>query len=229
MKKISIFLVISIVALLIGINHSDAAAKKKCKGKKCFSIVQQTSVDHDFMIKDEFGNPLKWDFCKPMYFKTNTLYDEKKIKDAVEFSIKELSFHINKEIVDAGTIEIPELYDIRNPTVEENTIYIVFANKETSSILQSNNPGWAQIFTDTVPPTKIYAAKIIIDTEYFKKNNWAFFEKIILHELGHAMNLAHVEDHNQIMGTGKFHILNKSKNFGLGDIKGLKKISERVC
>jgi hypothetical protein len=203
------------------------------KNKKQFLVTNQqvpVNKEYGFSFSSTINTPARWNFNEELYFQTNTLYDGKEFAHYIPQAFDELEKYINKKIINKGNIEYPSLYDIYDSDVPHNTIVIVFTNGQLSPILDGNFYAFANIYCVDVRGDqslyKIVGAKIIIDMNRLEARGWSYLYKLLLHELGHTMNLAHVADKNHIMNDQI--IVNNLFHYHPGDQEGLKIASQRV-
>lgn len=179
---------------------------------------------YSFSHTDINGVPAKWNWCSPIYFKTNTMYSDKMLSDSVVYAFSELSKVTGKEFINDGHIDDPHIYKTDNNVFLLNTIVIVFSNPKISSEIKKF-PAIEQTFIFH-EKNEIAYSKIIINYEYVKKYPKQL-KGIIMHELGHSMNLAHVKDPKEIMFS--FSLDREGPAFGLGDIQGFSQSFNKNC
>lgn len=183
----------------------------------------------DFVYRNEEGLPSRWNPCSTIFYQINPTnmpyYAEKDIAKA--FSIlAESSGYVFEFAGYTDTLPFSEEKQFTN-----DTITIAFASKETVPLVK-NYLAIAGAVTD--PATnRVKAGSVVVNAPAhdFKKgfsNKDLSFGRVILHELGHAMNLDHVASPSEIMhefisvGSGP-------STYQAGDREGLSTLYSLGC
>ena len=183
----------------------------------------------DFAYKSDEGAPSHWDPCKTINYQINPAnmpaYATSNIAQAFDILSKASGYSFTF----AGyTDKIP--FSSKD-SYTDSTITIAFSSKETVPILKKYLALGGAV---TNPVTnEIFAGSILVNVgEYdFAKgfsNKKLTLGRVLLHELGHAMNLTHVDSESEIMhefiliGTGP-------TTYKLGDTNGLTTLHSLGC
>ena len=120
--------------------------------------------------------------------------------------------------------EVPVVYDDTNYVVtsdqhpSERHLYIAFLNDKDSSLLDSRTVGFAsptKVFKDQ---KEITEGSVVLSIDYVKKINAAKQSALYLHELGHALGLAHGTEKSDVM----YYLVDTNNTLSNADIAGIR-------
>ncbi|MCX6431528.1 MAG: matrixin family metalloprotease [Actinobacteria bacterium] len=120
--------------------------------------------------------------------------------------------------------EVPIVYDDTNYVVtseqhpSERHLYVAFLNDKDSSLLDSRTVGFAsptKVFKDQ---KEITEGSVVLSIDYVKKINAAKQSALYLHELGHALGLAHGTEKADVM----YYLVDTNNTLSNADIAGIR-------
>jgi hypothetical protein len=120
--------------------------------------------------------------------------------------------------------EVPVVYDDTNYVVtsdqhpSERHLYVAFLNDKDSSLLDSRTVGFAsptKVFKDQ---KEITEGSVVLSIDYVKRINAAKQSALYLHELGHALGLAHGTEKADVM----YYLVDTNNTLSNADIAGIR-------
>jgi hypothetical protein len=119
---------------------------------------------------------------------------------------------------------VPVVYDDTNYVVTSDVhpsdrhLYIAFLNDSDSSLLDSRTVGFAsptKVFKDQ---KEITEGSVVLSIDYVKRINAAHESALYLHELGHALGLAHGTEKSDVM----YYLVDTNNTLSTADIAGIR-------
>ena len=120
--------------------------------------------------------------------------------------------------------EVPVVYDDTNYVVTSDVhpsarhLYVAFLNDSESTLLDSRTVGFAsptKVFKDQ---KEITEGSVVLSIDYVKKINAAHENALYLHELGHALGLAHGTEKPDVM----YYLVDTNNTLSAADIAGIR-------
>ncbi|MGZ4131425.1 MAG: matrixin family metalloprotease [Actinomycetota bacterium] len=192
-------------------------------------------------LQQHDGSPVRWDPCTPIHY---ALYPRFAPPDASQL-LQDVTQHVTdatgiRFVYDGMTSWSPEAEEVAQYAATAPTFHYL-------AVLIAWLP--ATRFKNFAPPSKILAVgipyspsgayryvsgMIVVNADQEMPDNWAMrysLGPVLLHEFGHLMGLAHVDDPEQLMwsdhapGSQKGDIPDLTTNdWGAGDRAGLEKL-----
>ena len=185
------------------------------------------SSSFTFVSTDALGRPARWDTCRPLEYRVNPAGMDGEKLQVIDEAFQQIEQATGLDFVDAGvTDEVPSA---SVPIAfEDGTIVIALAGPSTERLMAGEVLGAAGFSTT---PTmdglgiRISSGWVLIDGNETLEPGFASgrsFGGVVLHELGHVLNLDHVLDPSQVM----FAYLDwfSPGTYGRGDRAGLAKV-----
>lgn len=186
-----------------------------------------SSSSYTFVSMDSLGRPARWDYCRPLAYRVNPAgMDDEKLRVIGE-AFEQIRLATGLDFAyDGVTDETPSAS--RPMSFADGTIVIALAEPTTERQLAGPVLGAAGFATT---PTldglgiRITSGWVLIDEDEAVEPGFApgrSFGGVILHELGHVLNLDHVLDPSQVM----FAYLDwfSPGSYGHGDRAGLERV-----
>ncbi len=199
-------------------------------------VEAQSSGAHAFMHRQPGSTqPVRWDPCRPIRYAINPESGPSDGVELVHESVEVISAHTGLEFEYAGlTDDRPEWDRPYIPTFrsEKRPSLISWANPDEVSALAGTvaGIGGAAAVPGRLGKMHLLGGGVTLDAGAFDKMSlWpsggrAAQERIILHELGHLVGLAHVDDDTELMSPG-----GQATDFGPGDLEGLAILGQGDC
>ena len=173
----------AVVAMLVLQIFNPAVVQAKEKG-----------VAHTFLRLDRNGEPARWDPCSTLKWKLVVTGVSNAMSTEVFAAMNALSKGTGLDFVfeDGGSA-----VDLKNPPA--NTLVIGVGVKNMNShVAGSTRVKYARNVSMSI---RITSAVVTINPSTFKHraHSFAFVTPVLLHELGHSVGLAHVNDPTDIM------------------------------
>jgi hypothetical protein len=120
--------------------------------------------------------------------------------------------------------EVPVTYDDTNYVVTSDVhpsdrhLYIAFIHDAESTLLDDRTVGFASPTKVWKDSKEITEGSVVLSIEYVKKINAQKQNALYLHELGHALGLAHGTSPSNVM----YYLVDKNNTLSPGDIDGIR-------
>lgn len=160
-----------------------------------------------FIGTDAQGRPARWDPCKPIVYAINSAGAPAGGVEVVQQGVQRLAQASGYQFQFAGETEVIPLVSRDWYVGKEDgpiDMYISFATEQQVPDLAGGvaglaGPVWATGVSDREP--EILVAGMVLDSQTDLPMDYrpGGFGAVTIHELGHTMNLAHVDDSEQIM------------------------------
>lgn len=198
--------------------------------------VPRPSADsYTYAITDSASRPARWDRCTPIRYAINIASIPPNTKNALETiqrAVAEISSASGYTFQYVGdTSVIPVTSDALSWMTDQADLFIGFASPTV--VPQLGGPVAAATQHRTVRTTdgssRITGSGIAIDST---ETLWLGFRsyglgQVVLHELGHVLNLGHVDDPAQLMHPTLSYA--SPNHLQPGDIAGLTQLSSQPC
>lgn len=184
-------------------------------------------------------NPARWNKCEPIVYRINTRGMPARFDRDISGAFQRLSAATGIRFTKGADIRLtPYASDTwyeRLPLGHgSNTIVIGFATDTQVPILTGNAVAYGGPIVDiyeTQDP-EIVAGGVIVERNLpfahgFGTGSTPRFGTMLLHELGHVMNLGHVNDPAQLMHPTLRP--DRAGEFGTGDLAGLRRLANLPC
>ena len=188
-----------------------------------------------FYIKDSAGNPARWNRCAPIRYAINASSVPSSKPAAVETiraAIREISSASGYTFQEIGdTAVVPNTGEPETWMTDQADLFIGFADPALVTRLTGPVAGTTQHRLAYGPDgaLRITGAGIAIDSTEDIASGFSTrgLGPIVLHELGHVLNLDHVSDPEQLMSP----VLNDDSPSHLqpGDLAGLAQLGVQAC
>jgi len=176
------------------------------------------------------GDPVLWPSCVPLTWKLNPTDGPPGAIDVIRAALKEVADAAGADVVELGESSL----DVGNPAsifdaVDDGEIVIGFAHRGTPALKGEQVAGSA---TTQRSDATIIKAVVAIDIRSAAElpadfSDGGSFGALVLHEIGHAVGLQHVDDPTQIMYPALTD--QAPGHLGVGDRSGLAVLAERSC
>jgi hypothetical protein len=195
-----------------------------------------TSTAFAFLSKDSSGRPAHWDHCSTITYRVNPANLPSGAMDDIKGALSRLSAASGLTFSYAGTTTVvpysSSSWANAIPSSEAADLYIAFTDAAHVSYLAGSVAGVGGPFwsSDGTREPRIVRAGVALDTAAGVTpgfTNGASRGTLLLHELGHAVNLDHVSDPVQVMYPS---ITSQSRPaYQAGDLAGLAKLATYSC
>jgi hypothetical protein len=204
-------------------------------------MVERTSRNKAFsyMTRDFNGKPARWDKCKPITYMVNTRGMPKEIRQAIPEAIRKVS--------QASGLKFRK---------GKNTRVIPYSKPGWESSLWNRGGGVIVIAAGTPRQVPVFAGVGVagFGGNFWQGNPKGFevkvggvvvnstaklnpgfsggdssnsYGQLLLHELGHVMNLGHTTNEKQVMHPGMLHVM--PKDYAGGDRAGFRGMRSLPC
>jgi hypothetical protein len=186
---------------------------------------------YGFMGLDRQGDPYRWDRCDPIEYYVNPTGMPEGAMATVEAAFKELADASGLTFTYVGEtgvdVLVPPMY-----SGPEGSIIVGFSEGAATPGLEGYGGigGFRSIQRSDGLGGQIVSGGVVINTEHAWRLGFGrggALGSILLHELGHVMNLAHVQDGTQIMYPG--WVPESPDTFQAGDRAALNGIASLGC
>lgn len=122
--------------------------------------------------------------------------------------------------------EVPVVYDDTQFIVtsdqhpSERHLYFAFLKDSESSLLDARTVGFASPTKVWQDSKEITEGSIVLSVDYMRKVSKSKANAVYLHEIGHAMGLAHGTSKQNVM----YYLVDEDKHLSAGDIDGIRNI-----
>lgn len=202
-------------------------------------MVERTNAgqSYSYMSVDQAGNPARWDKCKPITYRINARGMSKGIRLAIPEAMKQVSKASGLKLVKGKPIRVipyssPKWFDDLWRS-GSNVVVIAVGTPKQVPILRGA-AGYAGAVWQQMPKgMKIRVGGVVLNKQAklgagFDKGAFInSYGQLLLHELGHAMNLGHVLDEKQIMFPAMLHVMPDS--YQSGDRAGFRGMFSLPC
>ena len=195
-----------------------------------------TSTAYAFLSKDASGRPAHWDRCTTITYRVNPSGLPSGAMTDIQGALSRLSSASGLRFSYVGTTTVVP-YSSSNwanqiPSTQAADLYLAFTDAAHVSYLAGSVAGVGGPFwtSDGTREPRIVRAGVSVDTAAGVTpgfTNGASRGTLLLHELGHAVNLDHVSDPVQVMYPA---ITSQSRPaYQAGDLAGLAKLATYSC
>lgn len=195
------FLVAVAVALALQLGSASARAAESG------DPVGGAPASYRFEAVDTSGRPAHWDYCTPITYYVNPDLLPPGAETDIDEAFARLSAATGLQFIYAGTTKAIPFADGRSiPSDVPNSITVAWADEVMSPVLAGSvvaHGGLNYVFTDR--GWRATNGAVVVDTEFALAAGFeggASRGAVLLHELGHVMNLGHVDDPSQLMTSG---------------------------
>ena len=164
------------------------------------------------------GSPVRWDPCTPIRYVTRLDIGPSFARSELDWAIRQIEAASGLDFVWVG--DVAEPYSGRWP--RQGPAHIGFAT-DLEVPLPPGASGWGigNTVTDASGVSWYVGGKVVINPGHGWTQGTSSVNPLglmFLHELGHMVGLAHVDSHNEVMGTGGN---GSARSLGPGDRAGL--------
>lgn len=201
----------------------------------------QPAGEYSFLTIDSAGKPAHWNKCAPVRYRINPDGMTPSALDDVNEGLRRLSAASGIQFQYVGTTTTvpfsnPGWYDpFLKKENRDADLFIAFSNENVVSRLAGatvglGGPIWADFDGAGGVEPQIIIGGLVLDTQHEITPGYGTGTTrgaVILHELGHMMNLGHVGDQNQMM----FPALTEDtvSEYRGGDLAGFNALSSYPC
>lgn len=165
---------------------------------------------YTFMAMSTTGTPVRWDKCKPVRYRINPAHVTQPMLDDVFEALRRASAASGIVFEYAGTTDVvpfatanwyEPLYDLTSDT----SLYIAFSDEAqvpqlAGSVVGLAGPLWKVASDGSSKPVAVLGGAVFEVTDLPSGfPNGRSRGAVLLHELGHVLNLGHVDDSAQMM------------------------------
>jgi hypothetical protein len=201
------------------------------------SVTLSSPSDFAFLMTNVDGTPARWNPCLPIGWRFNPLYASGTALADITAALAIVSAASGQTFTYTGTTADRPFKDGDSHPDGENLLIGFGTPQEYPSELGTTNIGyggpWSGAWTDPIgnsvngtrSPYEIVSGDVVLSTTHGLTRgftNGASFGNLLLHELGHAMGMAHVNAPDEVM----YRSLSQQSpgGFGRGDLAGLGKL-----
>lgn len=187
---------------------------------------------YDFMVTQRGSDePVRWNPCREIHYVVNPQGSPPDYETLVERAIAEVEEHTGLAFEYVGTTEERNFDDRFAADGDPQPVLIGWADAEEVPELEGDVAGIGGATYAEANGRRTYVTgMVVLDVDAYdelvsRKDTESVQLAVLLHELGHLVGLAHVEDRGEIMfGDGVART-----SFGTGDLKGLARLGAGGC
>lgn len=192
--------------------------------------------DFAFLARDSKGRPAHWNRCAPIRYRVNPAHLPTSGLAEVRTAIAKLSAASGLTFVYAGSTSVVPYasgdWASTVPAGQDADLYIAWASASTVSYLSGSvaGVGGPLYVSDGSREPRITRAGLTLDTATKAPAGFGPGIKsgtLLLHELGHTVNLSHVGDAHEVM-NGTVTTASRGE-YQAGDLAGLKALAKYSC
>lgn len=178
--------------------------------------------------------PVAWDPCRPVRYVVNPAGGPPEAERLVDEAVSEASRATGLVFeYDGATDRRPDWHEPTLPTSEaDRPVLISWASADEVPELAGDVAGIGGAVATPGPHggLRYTTGGVTLDVESFQRlaampGGWAQQRAIVMHELGHLLGLAHVEDPEELMFDDNLGRV----DFGTGDLNGLARLGAGDC
>ena len=186
---------------------------------------------HEFLATQRNGDPVRWNPCREIHYVVNPDGSPPNWKDLVEDGIAEVEEHTGLAFRYDGTTEERGFEDRFAPDGDPLPVLVGWADSNEVPGLEGDVAGIGGATYAEVGGHRTYVTgMVVLDVETYdrlasSKDADIVQLAVLLHELGHLVGLAHVEDRGEIMYADGV----TRTSYGTGDLDGLARLGAGPC
>lgn len=197
------------------------------------SVSAPGSSSYSFLAEDADG-PVTWTSCRALTYRVNTDQMPTGAMREVEAALAEAGAAAGLSFTYAGTTSFVPWASSNPTTFEVADIVIAWADATSApdlagSVIGRGGVSWAPRTTPSAgAQMQMTAGMVLLDTAFVPTSMsgpGASLRGLLLHEIGHALNLGHVSDATQVMNPTLSAV--SPETYGNGDKRGLSQVADR--
>jgi hypothetical protein len=222
-------LLVPLLATFVMVTHDPWATGHRIRSglDDGLDIVGLGGPDYALKVND-FGEPVHWDPCSPIYFAVNPLYAPSNWQVVVEDALQATADASGFDLRDAGSTRDRDLSP--GGRGARSAVLIAWATADENPALAGPTAGYAQIATLADDDgSQAVAGVVWLDADAYaqmpqtgRTEDEVF---ILAHELGHVLGLDHVDDMDELM----YPRYSGQDGFGSGDVDGFAVLHDQPC
>ena len=202
------------------------------------AVVASTSGAHLFQERRPDGSPVGYDPCRPLHYVVNPARMPGQGLTMIREAVARVSVATGLVIVEDGLTDEALAAD-RSPYQEDRygdhwaPVLIGWSDETSLPLLGGEVAGFGgshHIATTGPGSERLVSGQIALDLDAFnaelaRPGGYESARAIVMHELGHVVGLAHVDDPTELMYASQLDQV----EFGPGDLEGLAAVGSGPC
>lgn len=199
------------------------------------SVSSATQGEHKFLFPGGAGGPARWNPCRPIRYVINPAGAPPGGTELIQEGVAVVSALTGLEFEYGGSSSARPEWEGRilaGGTRQVGSVLISWADADEVPALRGDVAGIGGAAPGGLgdQPTRLIFGGVTLDVDSFaqlasRPEGRAQQRAIVLHELGHLVGLAHVDDPSELMYDGNVGLL----DFGPGDREGLAALGKGEC